>query len=292
MWRFSRKLAGMVSMRSSQAPWLGSRLRRTLALLRAGLLVEEPSAIMHLGVSAHQHGAAIHARHSASALGDQTHRVSAHEEQCSAGFASPALCGGPENDSAHPAASDSSLSNAWPSSRSAASRHRSLQGGCSGGGGGDGSACSGAWQARSLPLAGERRVSPPAIVAAAAMTLAVDPAEAAEGFGPVVGAMRLIDGLHSATGLPWWATFAAAAAGAAAALLAFSVLPNCLWAGPEIAQPSPEAAMHFPGHHPLEWHWATGLERVKRASDVPRHASAPVPLRPPPLLGEADHARG
>lgn len=212
-------------LRASQAPWLGSRLRGTLALLRGELLAQEPSAIMHLGAPAHQRGAAVHDRQPALAADDRTHHASAHEEQCSAGFTSPAFCGDNKNDSAHPARADSNPSSAWSSSSSAASRprHCSLHGDCGRGEGDDGFACSGAWQARSLPLAGERGVLPPAIAAAAAMTLAADPAEAAEGFGPVVAAMRLIDGLHSATGLPWWATFAAAAAGAAAALLVCSI---------------------------------------------------------------------
>lgn len=53
----------------------------------------------------------------------------------------------------------------------------------------------------------------PLASAAAMLVVAAAPAEVANGFGPVVGAMHLIDGLHSVTGLPWWATFATAAAG-------------------------------------------------------------------------------
>lgn len=50
---------------------------------------------------------------------------------------------------------------------------------------------------------------------AAALLAAVSPAEAAaaDGFGPVVAAMQLIDGLHAATGLPWWATLSLTAVG-------------------------------------------------------------------------------
>ena len=228
-------MAGEISMlRASQGPRLGSRLRGALALLRRELLAGEPSAATHRGVPAHQRGAAVHDQQPALAADDPSHLASAREGQRSAGFASPALCDDPENDSAPPAAADSSLS----SSAAGRPRHRSLQGDSGGGGGGGGDDCAhnGAWQARSLPLAGERGVLPPAITAAAAIMLAADPAEAAEGFGPVVSAMRLIDGLHSATGLPWWATFAAAAAGAAAAVLVFPICPTA--SGLVLRQPS------------------------------------------------------
>lgn len=48
---------------------------------------------------------------------------------------------------------------------------------------------------------------------AAAMVVAAAPSEVSEGFGPVVGAMQLMDGLHSVTSLPWWATLSVAAVG-------------------------------------------------------------------------------
>lgn len=52
-------------------------------------------------------------------------------------------------------------------------------------------------------------------LAAVALLAAAAPVEAvaADGFGPVVAAMQLIDGLHAATGLPWWATLSATAVG-------------------------------------------------------------------------------
>lgn len=52
-------------------------------------------------------------------------------------------------------------------------------------------------------------------LAAAALFAAAVPAEAvtADGFGPVVAAMQIIDGLQAATGLPWWATLSATAVG-------------------------------------------------------------------------------
>ena len=54
----------------------------------------------------------------------------------------------------------------------------------------------------------------PRLLAAVALVVAA-PAEAAEaqGFGPVTGAMHLIDGLHSITGMPWWATLSVTALG-------------------------------------------------------------------------------
>ena len=54
-------------------------------------------------------------------------------------------------------------------------------------------------------------------LSAAALLAAAAPAEMAapDGFGPVVAAMQLIDGLHAATGLPWWATLSVTAVGEA-----------------------------------------------------------------------------
>ena len=55
----------------------------------------------------------------------------------------------------------------------------------------------------------------------AAALLAAAPAEVAapDGFGPVVAAMQLIDGLHAATGLPWWATLSLTAVGTSLSIL-------------------------------------------------------------------------
>jgi hypothetical protein len=53
----------------------------------------------------------------------------------------------------------------------------------------------------SIPVAALLAISTPAEAAAA------------DGFGPVVAAMQLIDGLHVATGLPWWATLSLTAVG-------------------------------------------------------------------------------
>lgn len=52
-------------------------------------------------------------------------------------------------------------------------------------------------------------------LSAVALLAAAAPAEAAavDGFGPVVATMQLIDGLHAATGLPWWATLSVTAVG-------------------------------------------------------------------------------
>lgn len=55
----------------------------------------------------------------------------------------------------------------------------------------------------------------PRLAAAALLAAAPTEAAAADGFGPVVAAMQLIDGLHSATGIPWWLTLAATALGEA-----------------------------------------------------------------------------
>lgn len=48
---------------------------------------------------------------------------------------------------------------------------------------------------------------------AAATVVAAAPSGESDGFSPVEGAMQLMDGLHSVTGLPWWATLWAAAVG-------------------------------------------------------------------------------
>jgi hypothetical protein len=52
-------------------------------------------------------------------------------------------------------------------------------------------------------------------LSAVALLAAAAPADmaAVDGFGPVVAAMQLIDGLHAATGLPWWATLSVTAVG-------------------------------------------------------------------------------
>jgi len=67
----------------------------------------------------------------------------------------------------------------------------------------------------------------PRLAAAALLAAAPTEAAAADGFGPVVAAMQLIDGLHSATGIPWWATLAATALGEACKMGRWRSMENC-----------------------------------------------------------------
>lgn len=57
----------------------------------------------------------------------------------------------------------------------------------------------------------------------AVIMVAAVPSEAVEGFGPVVGAMRLMEGLHSVSNMPWWATLSVTAVGVRLAMLPLSV---------------------------------------------------------------------
>lgn len=69
-------------------------------------------------------------------------------------------------------------------------------------------------EAGSFPGSIRSGLLPPSLPAAAVLAAAAPvEAAAADGFGPVVAAMQLIDGLHAATGLPWWATLSATAVG-------------------------------------------------------------------------------
>ena len=198
---------GMLGARRSSGR--GGSLRSVLGLLQDGVL---PADLADLCKPA---GRACHLK--IAAHGWQTKAVSAwrggdqsaHIGRCPDRSGRPAVGSKSACDDIDvvPIASLSAGARCWHSLPANPNHPHSLHWDC--GGGAAGSVAPGA---QHLPDSGG---GPPFSLASAVavMLVAAAPVEAAEGFGPVVGAMHLIDGLHSTTGLPWWATFAAAAAG-------------------------------------------------------------------------------